>query len=87
MIKATQEQQDKKVQLVIQVIKEILVRKVIKATRERVEQLDKKEKPDLREILETQDLLEILARPGRLATPELLVWVLLLKVRIILTRN
>ena len=41
----------------------------------------------LREILETQDLLEILDRPAQLETPELLVLVLLLKVRIILTRN
>ena len=50
----------------------------------RLDQLDRKENLDLREILETQDLLEILDRPARL---ELLVLVLLLKVRMILTRN
>ena len=71
----------------IQVIRAILVRKVIQVTRARLEQLDKKENKDLRAILETQDLLEILERPGRLGTLELLVWVLLLKARIILTRN
>lgn len=42
---------------------------------------------DLKEILETQGLLEILDRPGQLATQELLALALLLKVRIALTRN
>ena len=36
---------------------------------------------------EIQDLLEILDRPGRLGTLELLALVLLLKVHITLTRN
>ena len=44
----------------------------------RLEQLDNKENKDLREILD---------QPGRLGTLELLVLVLLLKVRMILTRN
>ena len=72
---------------VIQVIKAILVRKVVKETKARLEQLDKKENKDLKEILETQDLLEILDRPVQLGTLELLVLLLLLKVHIILTRN
>ena len=73
--------------LVIKVLKEILVRKAVKETKARLDQLDRKENLDLREILETQDLLEILDRPARLGTLELLALVLLLKVRMILTKN
>ena len=71
----------------IQVLREILVRKVIQETQDRLEQLDNKAKPDLKEILETQELLVILDRPGQLETLELLALVLVLKVRMILTRN
>ena len=81
------EQPDRQDLKVIQVIKAILVRKVVKETKVRLEQLEKKEKPDLKEILETQDLLDLLDRPVKRGTLELLVLVLLLKVRIILTRN
>ena len=76
-----------KVILVIKVLKEILVRKAVKETKARLEQLDRKENLELREILETQDLVEILDRPARLGTLELLALVLLLKVRMILTKN
>ena len=61
--------------------------KVIQETQDRLEQLDNKAKPDLKEILETQELLVILDRPGQLETLELLALVLVLKVRMILTRN
>ena len=71
----------------IKVIKEILVRKVVNETRVRLEQLAKKENKDLKEILEIQELLVILDQPGQLVTLELLVLVLLLKVRITLTKN
>ena len=78
------DQQDLKV---IQVIKAILVRKVVKETKVRLEQLGRKENKDLKEILEIQELLVILDRPAQLVTLELLALVLLLKVRIILTKN
>ena len=78
---------EKKETLVIKVLKEILVRKAVKETKARLDQLDRKENLDLREILETQDLLDLLDRPAKRGTLELLVLLLLLKVRIILTRN
>ena len=68
-------------------IRAILVRKVIQETKARLEQLERKETLGLKEILETQELLEILDRPGRLGRLELAALVLLLKVRITLTRN
>ena len=71
----------------MQVIKAILLRKVVKETRVRLEQLEKKDKPELKEIMETQDLLDLLDRPAKRGTLELLILALLLKVRIILTRN
>ena len=71
----------------IKVIREILVRQVVKETKARLEQLAKKENKDLKEILEIQELLVILDQPGQLVTLELLVLVLLLKVRITLTKN
>ena len=42
---------------------------------------------DLKEILETQELLVILEQPGKRGTLELLVLALLLKVHMILTKN
>ena len=49
--------------------------------------VEKKENKDLKEILEIQELLDLLEKPGQKGTLELLVLALLLKVRIILTRN
>lgn len=63
------------------------MRKAIQEIKERLEQLERKDKPELREILETQDLLDLEDKLVRRETPELLALVLLLKVRIILTRN
>ena len=79
--------QDPKEIQVIKVIREILVRQVVKETKAILEQLVRKDNKDLKEILEIQELLAILDRPGQRGTPELLVLALLLKARIILMRN
>ena len=71
----------------IKVIREILVRQVVKETKVILEQLVRKDNKDLKEILEIQELLAILDRPGQRGALELLALALLLKVHMILTRN